>query len=114
MSSILNDVKKVCNVPPDYTAFDQELILHVNSIFMVLKQLGVGPEEGFRITGETEEWESYSGVDDLEAVKTYLGLRVKLIFDPNGSSYVISALEKVCSELEWRLCLEAEEVTNAQ
>lgn len=110
MSSILNDIKKVCSVPEDYNAFDQDLILHANTIFMVLHQLGVGPEDGFSISDDTDDWDSYTGIDDLEAVKTYVSLRVKLLFDPNGSSYVISAIEKSVSELEWRLCLEAEEV----
>lgn len=111
MSSILNDIKKVCNVPEDYDAFDQDLILHANTIFMVLHQLGVGPENGFSIYDDADDWDSYTGIDDLEAVKTYVSLRVKLLFDPNGSSYVISAIEKYASELEWRLCLEAEEVS---
>ena len=107
MSSILNDVKKVCNVPPDYEAFDQDIILHTNSIFMVLHQLGVGPDKTFAIEDDTAEWSDFEGVDDLLAVKTYVSLRVKLLF---GSSYVISAIEKQCDELEWRLCLEAEGV----
>ncbi len=110
MSSILNDIKKVCNVPEDYDAFDQDLILHANSVFMVLHQIGVGPKDGFSISSEQDDWASYTGIDDLEAVKAYVSLRVKLMFDPNGSSYVISSIEKTVSELEWRLCLEAEEV----
>ena len=110
MSSILNDVKKVCNVPPDYEAFDQDIILHTNSVFMILHQLGVGPEKAFSIEDETSDWSEFEGVDDLQAVKTYVGMRVKILFDPNGTSYVISAMERQCDELEWRLCLEAEEV----
>lgn len=110
MSSILEDVKKICNIPPDYEAFDQDIILHVNSIFMALHQLGVGPDTPFSIEDDAADWDQFEGVDDLLAVKTYLALRVKLLFDPNGSSYVISAIEKQCEELEWRLCLEAEGV----
>lgn len=108
--SILNDIKKICNVPEDYDVFDQDLILHTNSIFMVLQQLGVGPDSGFSISGASETWDDYEGVDDMQALKTYLSLRVKMLFDPNGSSYVISSMEKVISEMEWRLCLQAEEV----
>ena len=110
MSSILEDVKKVCNIPPDYEAFDQDIILHTNSIFMVLHQLGVGPDTAFSIEDDTAEWSELTGFDDLQAVKTYVSMRVKLLFDTTGSSYVISAIEKQCDELEWRLCLEAEEV----
>lgn len=112
--SILTDVKTICGLAEDYTPFDAELIIHVNSIFMALKQLGVGPEKGFAITGPDETWDLYTGVEDLQAIKTYLGLRVKMLFDPSGSSYVISALEKQVSELEWRLTVEAEEVNLVQ
>lgn len=110
--SILNDVKKVLGIPEELTAFDPDIILHINSTFMVLHQLGVGAPEVFSISGSEETWSSFLSnartVNDLNAVKTYIYLKLRILFDPPSSSYVLSALESQVSELEWRLNVQAE------
>ena len=77
-SSILNSIKKLLGIAPEYTQFDTDIIMHINSVFMVLNQLGVGPAKGFRITGPDQKWEDYITDDDnLDAIKTYIHLKVK-------------------------------------
>lgn len=76
---------------------------------MILRQLGVGPENGFSITGKTETWTDFtSDIDQLESIKTYIYMRVKLIFDPPQTSFVIEAMNKQIAELEWRLNVEVD------
>lgn len=88
--------------------FDQELIMHINTTFTILTQLGVGPSEGFRITlGGQEQWSDFTNDDKvLESVKTYVYIRTRLIFDPPANSFLIEALERTARELEWRLNVE--------
>lgn len=109
MESILTSIKKLLGMPEEYTAFDQDIIMHINSVFMILKQLGVGPEEGFYIEDKSAIWEDYIE-DPLEwhAVKTYIYAKVRLIFDPPQNSAHINCLEKTIAEFEWRLNFEAE------
>ena len=107
--SILISIKKLLGMTADYTHFDTDVIIHINSVFMTLNQLGVGPEEGFRIEDDTAVWEDYVDPDDdLEAVKTYIYLKVKLIFDPPINSAVIESINRNINELEWRLNVKAE------
>ena len=83
--------------------------MHINSVFLILTQLGVGPSEGFTIEDETSEWSEF--LDDpteLQAVKTYMGMKVKLLFDPPLSSTVIESMNRLINEFEWRLRLAAE------
>jgi hypothetical protein len=102
--SILTSVKKILSIPEDYDVFDQDIILHINSVFSTLTQLGIGPVEGFMIADATAEWDSFIGADlELNAVKTYVCLRVRLLFDPPSSSYAIEAMKEQVKELEWRL-----------
>lgn len=108
--SILDSTKKVLGVPADYDAFDVDIIMHINSVLATLQQLGVGPAEGFMIEGKEETWEEYlQGNINLNPVKTYVYLRVRLLFDPPTTSYLINALEKQKEELEWRLNVKREE-----
>lgn len=107
--SILTSIKKLLGMTEDYTAFDTDIIIHINTVFMTLNQLGIGPSEGFRITDDKEVWNSYIREDDdLEAVKTYIYLKVKLVFDPPLSSAVMEAYKQMINELEWRLNVQAE------
>ena len=102
--SILNSIKKVLNIPEDYNVFDQDVILHTNSVFSTLHQLGLGPETGFEITGPDEVWADF--IQDFlpyNSTKSYVYLRVRMLFDPPTTSYMISAMEKQIQELEWRL-----------
>lgn len=103
-NSILTSTKKILNVPADYTVFDQDIIVHINSAFSTLNQLGLGPDDGFMIDDETATWDTFIGVDNrLNAVRTYVFLRVKLLFDPPVVSVVLQALQEQIKELEWRL-----------
>ena len=103
-SSILNSIKKLLGIDEKYTQFDTDIIMHINSVFMILNQLGIGPENGFKITGKDQKWEDYILDDDnLDAIKTYIHLKVKIIFDPPLNSTVMDAHKQMISELEWRL-----------
>ena len=103
-TGILTSIKKMLGVAEDYTEFDEDIITHINSVFLNLTQLGVGPEEGFMIEGDTSVWEDF--INDsiqLQAVKTYMYLKVKLLFDPPLSSSVTESFTRMIAELEWRL-----------
>lgn len=107
--SILNTIKKMLGMDAEYTAFDTDIIVHINSCFMKLNQLGVGPKEPFRITGPSETWSSFFGdKTGLESVKDYIYIDVRLIFDPPASSFVVEAMKEMKKEYEWRLMAECE------
>ena len=106
MESILTSIKKLLGIDEAYTHFDSDISMHINSALMVLTQLGVGPEEGFMIEDDTSTWISFiseENVAKIEAVKSYVYLKVKLLFDPPISSAVIESINRQISELEWRL-----------
>lgn len=104
MDSILTSVKKLLGLTEEYTAFDTDLIIHINSVLMILRQMGVGPEEGFSISDATATWSEFcENKADIEAVKSYTALKVRLLFDPPQSSSVMDAIKSQISELEWRL-----------
>lgn len=103
-SSILNSIKKLLGIDASYTQFDTDIIIHINSAFAVLNQLGVGPEKCYTIEDDDDDWDDFlSDSTDLEEVKTYVYLKVKMFFDPPQSSILLGALEKNIAELEWRL-----------
>lgn len=108
--SILDDVKKVLGLDPTYTAFDPDIILHINTVFTVLNQIGIGPVGGFTIIDNTETWDAYLGSDlNLSSVKTYISLKVRLVFDSaNLTGPVLSAMKEQIQELEWRLNVKRE------
>lgn len=110
MESILTSVKKLLGITEDYTHFDADIIMHINTTFTILTQLGVGPSNGFFIEDDTTTWDEFIPVDDLRfnSLKTYMYMRVKLMFDPPLSSAVMSSMERQIAELEWRLNLAAE------
>lgn len=109
MDSILTSIKKLLGITEEDTNFDADIVIHINSIFAVLNQLGVGPSECFSISGKFEKWNDFvSDSNKLEAVKTYVYLRVRLIFDPPQSSAMIEATKEAIKELEWRLNITAE------
>lgn len=111
MTSILTTIKKMLGIESEYTQFDPEIIVHINTVLMTLNQLGVGSEEGFVVADSTDTWSDYLGEDsNLEAVKSYIYISVRLIFDPPSSASILAAFERTKSELEWRLTLQAEEV----
>lgn len=109
MESILTSIKKMLGVEAEYTHFDPDIIMHINTVFFELNRIGVGPEEGFMIEDDTTTWLDY--IPDqakFEAVKTYVYIKVKLVFDPPSSSAAVASLERMADKLEWRLCEMAE------
>ena len=107
--SILDSIKKMLGIDASYTIFDQDIIMHINTVFMILNQLGVGTSEGFSIEDNKKTWKVYLNDDTkLESVKSYIYLKVKLLFDPPLSTAVIEAIKQQINELEWRLNVEAE------
>jgi len=104
MESILTSIKKVLGITEEYEHFDADLIMHINSVFMVLNQLGVGPPQGFAISSKDDLWTDFiSEASQLELVKSYIYLKVKLLFDPPLGSAVIDVMNRQISEFEWRL-----------
>lgn len=109
MESILTSTKKLLGIAEDYTHFDTDLVIHINSVLSTLSQLGAGPSEGFSITGSDETWEDFIGSDPkIQFIKSYVYLKVKLLFDPPLSSSVAEAANRQISELEWRIFVQAD------
>lgn len=109
MDSILLTVKNSLGVNADYTGFDNEIITSINTAIMELNQLGIGPPEGLIITSADDHWHLLIGTyANLEAIKTYIGLKVRLLYDPPTSSSLYDALNRQVSELGWRLALQME------
>ena len=110
--SILISTKKILGIDKDYDVFDLDVITHINSAFSTLTQLGVGPAEGFMIVDDTLTWDDFFGdtppIQD-QSVKSYVFLKVKQLFDPPSTSYLIAATEKQIQELEWRMNVRREE-----
>lgn len=103
MESILNSVKKMIGNSENDTSFDTDLIVHINSAFSILQQIGVGPAEGFSISGDTETWEDYLGDrKDLNMVKTYVFIKTRMVFDPPTSGIIKAAYDEQCKEIESR------------
>jgi hypothetical protein len=102
--SILISTKKALGLEADYTDFDADIIMHINSVFSTLNQLGIGPDDGFVIEDAVAVWADFLALDlRFNAVKTYMYLRVRLIFDPPSTSYLIDAIKEQIKEQEWRL-----------
>lgn len=110
MESILTSVKKMLGIEEDDTSFDEEIIMHINSVLMALTQMGVGPADGFEIEDATTEWvEFIPSMKKFSAVKSYLFMRVKLMFDSSTmSSSLVDAYNRQITEFEWRLNHAAE------
>lgn len=107
--SILDTVKKMLGIPQDYTQFDTDIVIHINSVLSILTQLGIGPNEGYSIKDNTSLWSDY--IPDgkaLSDIKTYVYLKVRLIFDPPSASSAVEAMNKLVSELEWRINVAAD------
>lgn len=108
MESILTSIKKLLGITEEYKQFDPDIIMFINSAFSVLTQLGVGSEDGYSIKSDEETWDDYLAYNELEAgqlemVKTYVYLKVRVSFDPPSSSFVLDVFNKQISELEWRI-----------
>lgn len=115
MESILISIKKLLGIEKDYDHFDSDIIMHINGVFMILNQLGVGPKEGYSITSDVETWDSFIGeFTNLEAVKTYVYYRVRLGFDPPTVSSLLESMKRQADELEWRLLIQTEQVNKEE
>lgn len=102
--SILTSIKKLLGIAEDYTHFDTDIIIHINTALMTLTQLGVGPASGFAIEDKQDFWDDFlDNIEQLESVRTYVYLKVKLVFDPPLNATVISSMQQTINELEWRL-----------
>lgn len=110
MESILVTIKEMLGPSAEYEEFDPQIITHINSVFMILTQMGVGPAKGFTIEDDTATWIDFIGEDTLlfEAVKSYVYMKVRLIFDPPTASAHMEAIKRNIDELEWRLSNAAE------
>lgn len=115
MNSILNSIKKVLGIEESYTHFDTDLIMHINSTFSVLTQLGVGPESGFSIDGVSQEWAEFMGNDKrLYMVKSFVSLKVRLLFDPPLSNAAVESIKQQIDEMTWRIQVAADDKTGGE
>lgn len=108
--SILTSIKKMIGMTEDYDVFDTDVIAHINSVFMILRQLGVGPTNGFSIKDDSTKWSEFLPTDDpkFSGVQTYMYLKAQMVFDPPSSSILKECKQKMIDELEWRLNAEAD------
>ena len=106
MESILTSVKKMLGITEEYKHFDMDIVMHINSVFMTLNQLGVGPNKGFFIEDETATWADFLGdPTSLQIVKSYMFLKVRMLFDPPASSVVMECMKQQANEFEFRLLI---------
>ncbi len=113
MDSILNSIKKLLGITPDYTQFDPDIIMHINAAFLTLREIGVGPATGFSITDASDEWQDF--VEDetlLGAARIYVYQKVRLAFDPPTNSALLEALKSSTQEIEWRMNVLVDPATN--
>ena len=105
--TILNDVKQQIGIVPEYNDFDPQLLLDINAAFATIHQLGVGPEDGFEVDSGTS-WDDYISTYRLSFIKSYVSMKVRVMFDPPTSSIALDALNKQIAEYEWRINSEVE------
>lgn len=115
MESILTSIKKLLGITEEYEQFDTDIIIHINSVFMILNQLGVGPSDGFSIKDKSATWSDFMSEDDsrFASVKSYMYLKVRLLFDPPSSS-VADSMKQMINEYEWRLNVSAESTSTVK
>lgn len=103
-TSILDSIKKLLGIPSEVTEFDTDILIHINSVFSILTQLGAGPSSGFSIEDSSAEWSDFIGDDArLSDVKSFVYLKTRLLFDPPASSAAMDAMNRMANELEWRI-----------
>ena len=108
MDSILESIKKLLGIPKEYEAFDADIIMHINTAFAILNQLGLGPEGGYGIEGYDDLWDDYIVSYNMSMIKTFIYLKVRLAFDPPSSTALIESMQRTLDELTWRLELEGQ------
>jgi len=103
-SSILTSTKKILGVSPDYTAFDLDILTHINAAFAVVNQLGIGPDGSFTIEDDSADWEDIGlPADQTNLLRTYIFLKVRILFDPPATGFLVDATNKQIAEYEYRL-----------
>ena len=112
--SILTSIKKLLGIDENYKHFDADIIMHINSVFSILTQMGVGPSNGFSISGKDDTWSAFitDKPNIFSLVKSYVYMKVRLLFDPPLSSAAIESINRQISEFEWRLFVAADPVKN--
>lgn len=109
MQSILNSTKKILGLAESDDSFDIDITMHINSVFAILNQIGIGPADGYAIEDSTSTWDAFLGPGLLlNSAKTYIYLRVRLLFDPPATSFSIESMNKQITEIEWRLNVQRE------
>lgn len=109
VESILTSIKKLLGIEEEYTHFDTDITMYINTALMRLNQLGIGPTSGFKIQDKTAVWSDLLDEHiDLEGVKTFVYLKVRLVFDPPQMGYLVEAIKDQIKELEWTLNVQAE------
>lgn len=109
MDSILTSIKKMLGIEESYEHFDADIVIHINSVLATLTQLGVGPESGFSISDKTATWSDFIGsATNLDAIRSYIYLKVRLLFDPPTVAAVLESMNRQASEYEWRINISAE------
>lgn len=111
MDSILTSIKKLLGIQEEYTSFDADITIHINTVFGILNQLGVGPISGFSIIDKSTTWDEYTTSLSHEMVKTFIYLKVRLMFDPPTSGVLLDSVNRTLSELEWRLAIGEDKLT---
>lgn len=107
-NSIFLTVKKMLGIAEEYHAFDLDIIVNINSVFLNLNQLGVGPIDPYQITGEDETWDDFQGETIIPGVQSYVYLKTRLLFDPPTNSFLVDNIQKQIAELEWRMNVQSE------
>jgi hypothetical protein len=108
-TSILKTIRSGLGIDSTYTGFDEELVMAINTAIMGLTQLGIGPEGGLTVTGDTQTWTAlFDSVPNIEAVKSYILLKSRLEFDPPGTSFLIGSYERQLQQIEFRLYVEVD------
>lgn len=106
--SILLTTKKMLGISEEYHAFDLDIIININSIFLGLNQLGIGPRTPFQITGVDEVWTDFVDPTTVPGIQTYIYLKTRLLFDPPTNSFLVDNIQKQIAELEWRMNVQVE------
>lgn len=109
MDSILTNIKLILGIPAEYKHFDTQITGHINTVFMTLDQLGITPNDPGVISSELDTWDMLFGeFKNMSALKTYIGLQVRLLFDPPASSAILESINRKINELEWRLNVQTD------
>jgi len=112
--SIFTTIKTLLDVHTDDDSFDADILTYINSALYSLRQIGVGPKEGFVVTGADQTWSEFStNASLIGEVKTYIQQKVRLLFDPPNNSFLVSAIQENLKELEFRLNMDGEGALDA-